>query len=60
MKNTDIRKAASDNGIKLWQVADALGCSEFTFSRKLRRELPPEDKAKVLQIIRNLSERGVE
>ena len=60
MNNIDIREAARSRGIYLWQIADALGIIEMSFSRRMRRELPPEDKAKVLQIIRNLSERGVE
>lgn len=54
--NTDIRDAAKNAGIKLWQVADKLGITDCAFSRKLRRELPSEEKNKVLLIIKELAQ----
>lgn len=54
--NTDIRDAAKNAGIKLWQVADKLGLTDCAFSRKLRRELPHEEKTKVLLIIKELAQ----
>lgn len=54
--NKEIRDAAKEAGICLWQVADKLGVSDGNFSRKLRRELPAEDREKVLSIIRELSQ----
>ena len=53
--NKDIRTAAFANGVRLWQVAAELGVSDFTLSRKLRYELPTEEKEKILDIIENLS-----
>lgn len=54
--NKEIRDAAKEAGICLWQVAEKLGVSDGNFSRKLRRELPAVDREKVLSIIRELSQ----
>lgn len=53
--NIEIRNAAKSAGICLWQVAEKLGINDGNFSRKLRRELPSEEREKVLDIIRMLS-----
>ena len=44
MKNSDVRVCAIEHGVRLWELADQLGISPETLSRKLRRELVPEDK----------------
>lgn len=56
MKNQEIRRAAAGAGVKLWQVAEALGIADCSLSRKLRRELPPEEKGKILSIVRELAQ----
>lgn len=56
MMNQDIRQSASAAGVKLWQIAEALGVADCNFSRKLRRELPAEEKEKIFWIIRELSQ----
>lgn len=56
MNNQDIRRIAAEAGVKLWQIAEALGIADCNFSRKLRRELPTEEKEKIFSIIRELSE----
>lgn len=53
--NMDIRKAASEAGIYLWQIAYACGCTDTQFSRKLRTELAQNEKEKILNIICRLS-----
>ena len=53
--NKDIRAAAAAAGGFLWQIAEAIGVTDGTFSRKLRRELPDDEKAAILQVIQNLS-----
>ena len=53
MKNEMIRKALKDSGMKQWELAEMLGISEFTLSRKLRNELPQEDKDRILNLIHN-------
>ncbi|MFQ9846547.1 MAG: hypothetical protein ACLRXC_06550 [[Clostridium] leptum] len=39
MKNQDIRQAAKESNIKLWQIADAMNIRDCELSRKLRYEL---------------------
>ena len=56
MVNQDVRRAAAGAGIKLWQIADALGIADCSLSRKLRKELPQEEKEKIFSIIQQLSE----
>lgn len=56
MKNNDIKKAAKQAGVRLWQVAEAYGMNDGNFSRKLRKELPQEEKEKILEIINFLAQ----
>lgn len=53
--NKDIRAKAKESGIALWQIASALGVSEWTFVRYMRTELSEAWKTKVFQIINELS-----
>ena len=55
MSNLEIRRTAKANGVALWQVADKLGISEPTMSRKLRHELAEDEKARILNIIAELA-----
>ena len=54
--NEAIRTAAEKHGVKLWQIADVLGVNDGNFSRKLRRELPPDEVEKILAIIARIAE----
>lgn len=54
--NNGIREAAKRNGVCLWQVAEAIGISDAAFSRKLRRELPDNERERVLNAIDKLVE----
>jgi len=56
VNNQDIRRTAAGAGVKLWQVADALGIADCSLSRKLRKELPQEEKDRIFGIIRELSQ----
>lgn len=56
--NLDLRQAATAANVRLWQVAEALGITDATFSRRLRRELPREEKQKILEIIKHLKGEG--
>lgn len=51
LSNSDVRTKARENGVRLWEIADKLGISEPTITRKLRRELPADEKKKMLAII---------
>lgn len=57
MENFDIRRAAKENNVKLWEIAEAIGLAESTFSRKLRRELPSDQRDHILRVIANLAEK---
>lgn len=54
-KNRDIRLAAGGAGIKQWQIAEKLGIQDTTLSKKLRKELPQEEKEKIFGIIAELA-----
>lgn len=56
MSNKDIRMAAKEAGVFLWQIAAMYGISDGNFSRKLRRELPMEEKKRILGIIETLAQ----
>ena len=36
--NNEIRVAANTARVRLWEIADAIGLSDSSFSRKLRKE----------------------
>lgn len=55
MTNQDIRRTAAGAGVKLWQIAEELGIADCNFSRKLRKELPQEEKDRIFSIIERLS-----
>lgn len=58
MVNQEIKMAAVKAGVKLWQIADAIGLSDSNFSRKLRHELPEDDKRRILSVIADLQREG--
>lgn len=58
MKNQDVRAAAKQAGVFLWQIAAELGVNDGNFSRKLRKELPNEEKEKIMGIIEKLAREG--
>lgn len=51
MANYEIRNALNRKGLRQWELAELLGITEFTLSRKLRKELPDDEKKKILDII---------
>ena len=55
MNNIDIRDAAKRAGVCLWQIAEQMGVNDGNFSRKLRRELPTQEKKKILKIIDDIA-----
>lgn len=56
MCNMDIREYAAKRGVRLWQISYRLGIkSEGNFSRKLRNELPKEEKERIFAIIDDLA-----
>ena len=55
MKNSDMRQESKSAGLRLWQIAEALGMQDSNFSRRLRHELSEAEKAKIREIIADLS-----
>ncbi len=58
LKNADIREAARNASVRIWEIARALGLSDNTFTRRLRDELPAAEKAKIFEIIHRLAKEG--
>ena len=54
--NLEIRQAIKEAKLTQWKVADLMGYSEATMLRKLRKELPQEEKAQILKIIKQNKE----
>lgn len=54
MQNQDIRNEIKRAGLKLWQIADKLSLTDGNFSRKLRKEMPQEQKDHIRNIIAEL------
>lgn len=54
MSNADVRTAAKNAGVFLYQVAAAMGISEPTMTRKLRFELSKEEKAPIIEAIKRI------
>lgn len=57
--NQDIRQEAKKSSVTLWQIAEILKISEPTITRKLRKELPEEEKAEIFAIIQDLKREAV-
>ena len=55
MKNIEIKMELLKQNMKQYELADLLGITEFSLSRKLRKELPKEEQEKIVKLIR---ERG--
>lgn len=51
MCNQELRTYAKEKGVCLWQVAQVLGISESTMTRRMRRELSPQDKQAMRVIV---------
>lgn len=56
MENMMIREAARTARVKLWEIAYAMGITDSTLSRRLRRELPEEEQQKILALIQRIKE----
>lgn len=51
MKNMKIRQALLKASMKNYQLAELMGISEFTLSRRLRNELPKEEQERIVALI---------
>ena len=55
--HADIRKAVAGRGFTLWQLAATLGITDSTLSRKLRVELSPAEKSRMLEAVDEMEKR---
>lgn len=55
MNNFEIRQALKKNRLYNYELAAALGISEFCLSRKLRNELGSDEKKKIMDAIERLA-----
>lgn len=55
MTKTEIKQLAKNAGVYMWQIAEKLGITDSTFSRKLRRPLSETDTKKVLAALQQLT-----
>ena len=49
--NYAVRDEARRKKVPFWKIADALEISEATFTRRMRYELPDNEREKILSII---------
>ena len=53
--NEDIKAYARLHTVKLWQVAEALGITDSALSRKMRHELEPETKRRIMKLVEKIA-----
>lgn len=53
--NKEIKEAARKAGVYHYEIAERLNIQDSAFSRKLRRELPDQEKEEILEIIKTLA-----
>lgn len=51
LKNQSIRAVAKNKGVKLYEVAERLGVSQATITRKLYFELSEDEQQRILSIV---------
>ncbi len=56
MANEEIRRLIFESNVPKWKIAKEYGCTDSTFSKKLRVELPQEEKDKIIAIIDKLKQ----
>ncbi len=54
ISGAEIKERILAAGLNLWQVAEAFGCTDGNFSRKLRKDFSETDTQRVLCIIEEL------
>ena len=57
MANDKIRMEEKEKKVHLWRIAEEFGMADYSFSRRLRHELPEEEQKKILSCIRRIAEK---
>ena len=55
MSNRDVQINILSSGLMKWQIAEAIGIADTTFSKWLRKELSEDKKALLLAVIEKLA-----
>lgn len=55
MANEYIRAVAKQSGVRLWELADVLGVSEPTITRRMRHDLGETERARFLEAINTVA-----
>jgi hypothetical protein len=55
MANETIRRAAQENGVRLWEVAERWGVHDVTFCKKMRHEFTKADTRRALALISEIA-----
>ncbi len=53
--NKELRAFAKEHGIMLWEVADFIGISEPTMTRKLRKQLESGEEQRLCRVIEHIA-----
>jgi transposase len=59
LRNKEVRDAAKEKGVSLWQIAQHLGISEPTMTRWLRTDLSAGKKEVILEAIDQIAKEVV-
>lgn len=59
MRNLDIREKLKKAHIFQYELAEAMGISEMTLLKRLRKELTTEEKQKIFNIIDKMNRRNI-
>ncbi|MDI3537686.1 MAG: hypothetical protein PWP30_2168 [Eubacteriaceae bacterium] len=59
MKNKEIKESLKKAHLYQWQVAESLGISEPSLSRKMRHELHEDEKKQIFKVIEELKKEAV-
>lgn len=55
MRNIKLREELKIHGIKHWELAEALGVSEFTLTRRFRKEFSEGKTKEIMEVITRLT-----
>lgn len=59
-ENGSVRSALRIHDVRHWELAEALGISEATLCKRLRRELPPAEKREMISLIKRIQKEKCE
>lgn len=57
LNNIEVRKAFLETGVNKWEVAEKLGMTDSSFSRKLRKEMNKFEKDSIINLIYQIYKR---